>query len=191
MGTGSIFGAPRARITGVVYLFYFLTAILGQAFVSRKLDTLGDAVNLSAYGLYILLTLLFYFLFKPVNRSLSLVAAFFSLVGCTVSILDLFHRAPAHVSALPFFGFYCLLIGALIYKSTFLPRFLGWLMVFAGIGWLAFLFPPVAEHLSLYIEILGILAEASLMLWLLLIGVNVPRWKKLADAATASIPPAR
>jgi Domain of unknown function (DUF4386) len=189
MEAGIISEAPRARITGIVYLLYFLTAILGEFLASRKLAH-GDTVNLLAYAFYILLTLLFYALFKPVNRSLSLVAAFFSLFGCTIGILDLLHRAPAHVGALPFFGFYCLLIGALIYKSTFLPRLLGWLMVFAGIGWLAFLFPPVAKHLSLYIEILGILAEASLMLWLLLIGVNVPRWKKLADAATASISPA-
>jgi len=182
MKTGSIFGAPRARLTGVVYLLYFLTAILGQSLVSRKLDTLGDTVNLSAYGLYVLLSLLFYFLFRPVNRSLSLVAAFFSLLGCTVSILDLFHRAPAHVSALPFFGIYCLLIGALIYQSTFLPRLLGWLMVLAGLGWLAFLSPPIAIHFALYIESLGIFAEASLMLWLLLVGVNVPRWKRLSQA---------
>jgi hypothetical protein len=188
MQTGSIFGAPRARITGVIYLLYFLTAILGQALVSRKLDTLGDTVNLIAYGLYILLTLLFYFLFKPVNRSLSLVAAFFSLVGCAASILDLFHRAPAHISALPFFGIYCLLIGALIYQSTFLPRLLGWLMVLAGLGWLAFLSPPIARHFGLYIESLGIFAEASLMLWLLLVGVNVPRWKRLSDAEASSIP---
>jgi Domain of unknown function (DUF4386) len=187
MEPASIFQAPRARITGVVYLLYFLTAILGQSLVSRKLDTLGDAVNLIAYGLYILLTLLFYLLFKPVNRSLSLVAAFFSLLGCIISILDLFHRAPAHITALPFFGIYCLLIGALIYQSTFLPRLLGWLMGFAGLGWLAFLSPPVAIHLALFIESLGILAEASLMLWLLLVGVNVPRWKRLSDAAS-SIP---
>jgi hypothetical protein len=46
MQTGRIFGAPRARITGLVYLLYFLTAILGQALVNRKLDALGDAVNL-------------------------------------------------------------------------------------------------------------------------------------------------
>jgi hypothetical protein len=187
METGSIFGAPRARITGVVYLLYFLTAILGQALVSRGLDASGDTINLIAYSLYILLTLLFYFLFKPVNRSLSLVTAFFSLLGCTVSILDLFHRAPAHISALPFFGIYCLLIGALIYQSTFLPRLLGWLMVLAGLGWLAFLSPPIARHFALYIESLGIFAEASLMLWLLLVGVNVLRWKRLSDADASFI----
>jgi hypothetical protein len=67
--------------------------------------------------------------------------------------------------ALVFFAVYCLLIGCLILGSRFLPRFLGALMVLAGLGWLTFLYTPLAEHLSPYIEVLGIVAEASLMLW--------------------------
>jgi len=175
--------APRARITGAVYLLYFLTAILAQFFVSRGLGVYGDAVNLIAYGFYVVLTLLFYYMFKPVNKSLSLLAAFFGLMGCAVGVLDLFHRVPSHISPLLFFGFYCLLIGYLILRSIFLPRLLGWLLAFAGLGWLMFLSPPIAKYLSLYIEVLGILAEASLMLWLLVRGVNVQRWKEQANAA--------
>ncbi|HEY5253145.1 MAG TPA: hypothetical protein VIJ53_00740, partial [Acidobacteriaceae bacterium] len=70
---------PRGRITGVVYLLYFLTAVLAQFFASRKLVVYGDVVNGIGYGLYIVLTLLFYFMFKPVNRIVSLAAAIFSL----------------------------------------------------------------------------------------------------------------
>jgi Domain of unknown function (DUF4386) len=180
---------PRDRITGVVYLLYFLTAVLAQYFVARKLVVYGEVVNGIAYGLYIVLTLLFYFLFKPVNRMVSLIAAICSLAGCTLGVLDLFHVAPSHVSPLFFFGAYCLLIGSLIVRSTFLPRAIGWLMVFAGVGWLAFLFPAVARHLSIYIEGLGILAEVSLMLWLLVMGVNVQRWKHQASAARAPLEP--
>jgi hypothetical protein len=54
-------------------------------------------------------------------------------------------------------------------------------MALAGVGWLAFLSPTLAHYLTLYIEIVGILAEASLMLWLIVMGVNVPRWQKLAN----------
>jgi hypothetical protein len=178
---------PRARITGVVYLLYVLTAVLAQFFVGRKLVVYGEVVNGIAFGFYIVLTLLFYFMFKPVNRIVSLVAAICSLAGCTLGVLDLFHLAPSHVSPLLFFGPYCLLIGYLIVRSSFLPRVLGWLMVFAGLAWLAFLFPKVARHLSIYIEGLGILAEASLMLWLLVMGVNVQRWKQQASAARGSV----
>ena len=72
---------PSARITGVVYLLYFLTAVSAEVFVGRSRLVAYDAVNLIAYAFYIAVTLLFYYLFKPVNRSLSLLAAFFSLVG--------------------------------------------------------------------------------------------------------------
>jgi Domain of unknown function (DUF4386) len=171
---------PRARMTGGVYLLYFLTAMLGELLLSRKLVVYGDAVNLIADACYVAVTLLFYELFKPVNKGVSLVAALFSLVGCAIAILDLFHLAPSQLSPLLFFGPYCLLLGYLIFRSTFLPRILGVLMVLAGVGWLIFLLPSVAHHLSRYIEGLGILAEGLLMLWLLVKGVNISRWKEQA-----------
>jgi hypothetical protein len=62
---------PRARTTGAVYLLYFLTAILAQTLVGRKLVAYGNATNLIATGCYVVLTLLLYLLFKPVNRTLS------------------------------------------------------------------------------------------------------------------------
>jgi len=171
---------PHARMTGVVYLLYFLTAIPAQLLASRKLVLYSDIVNLIAFAFYVGMTLLFYYLFRPVNRSLSGLAAFLSLAGCAIGVLGLFHLAPSHISPLWFFGPYCLLIGYLILRSTFLPRLLGVLMVLAGIAWLAFLSPPVEKHFSVYIEALGILAEASLMLWLIVMGVNVPHWKEQA-----------
>jgi hypothetical protein len=83
---------------------------------------------------------------------------------------------------LVFFGLFNLLIGYLIFKSTFLPRILGVLMALSGLGWLTFLSPSLANYLLAHIEVLGIIAEASLMLWLLVKGVNVQRWKEQASA---------
>jgi hypothetical protein len=223
----------KARITGVVYLLYFLTAVLGAFFMRglvvdgdaaataknilahQPLHRLGLATGLISTACYVAVTALFYQLFKPVNRSLSLLAAFFSLVGCAVlAFAGLFQLAPLvilggsqylsvftveQLQALAllflelnaqavnicfvFFGFYCLLIGCLIFKSAFLPRILGVMMAIAGLGWLTFLAPPLANYLSPYIQILGILAELSLCLWLLVMGVNVQRWKERAGAA--------
>jgi hypothetical protein len=51
-------------------------------------------------------------------------------------------------------------------------------MVLAGLGWLTFLYEPLADHLSPYIQALGIVAEALLMLWLLVTGVNAERWRE-------------
>ena len=224
---------PKARITGIVYLFYFLTAILAEVFMKgivvsgdaaatanniqahEPLFRLGLGTGLIATAWYIALTALLYELFKPVNRSVSLVAAFFSLVGCAIQAFgSVFQFAPLVISGssadlsafkpeqsqalalilfkldsqaqtitLVFFGLYCLLIGCLIFKSTFLPRILGVLMALAGLGWLTFLAPPLANALSPYVLVLGFLAELSLMLWLLVKGVNVQRWKQQAAAA--------
>lgn len=49
-----------------------------------RLAVAGEVVAL----LYIVYTLLLYNLFRPVNRSLSLLAAFFSLVGCAVGAVN-------------------------------------------------------------------------------------------------------
>ena len=166
----------KARATGVVYLLYFLTAVSDQTFVGRDRVLVFDAVNLLAYAFYITVTLRFYYMFGPVNRRLSLLAALLGLVGCANDVLGLFNVAPYEVSSLVFFGPYCILIGYLIFRSTFLPRILGVLMTSAGVGWLIFL-SPLADQLSMYLKVLGFLAEASLMLWLIVKGVNVPRGK--------------
>jgi hypothetical protein len=176
---------PRARITGAVYLLYFLTAVFGEVFVGRGRLVLYDAVNLIAHSFYIAVTLLFYYLFKPVSRSLSLLAAVFSLLGCANDVLGLFNLAPYKISSLVFFGPYCLLLGYLIFRSIFLSRILGVLMALAGLGWLIFL-SPLTKHLSTYLKVLGFLAEASLMLWLLVMGVNDQRWKEQAGVARSS-----
>jgi hypothetical protein len=180
--------SPRARFTGLVYLLYFLSAILAQFFTGRNLVEAGNATNLIANACYAVLTALFYGLFKPVNRWLSLLAALFSLTGCVVMTLGMFPRTETPVSPLWFFGPYCLLIGYLVFKSTFLPRILGVGMALAGLGWLAFLVPAVARYLTVYIEGPGILAEASLMLWLIVKGVNRQRWRE-RTAMAAMRPP--
>jgi hypothetical protein len=174
---------PGARITGVVYLLYFLTAVSAEVFVGRTRLVAYDAVNLIAYTFYISVTLLFYYLFKPVSRSLSFLAAIFSLLGCANDLLGLFHRSPYQISSLLFFGPYCLLIGYLIFRSTFLPRILGVLMASAGAGWLLFL-SPLVRYLSTYLKVLGFVAEMSLMLWLIVKGVNVRHWKEHASASS-------
>jgi hypothetical protein len=173
---------PRARITGVVYLLYFLTAVSDEVFVGRGRPLLFDAVDLIAHAFYVAVTFLLYNMFRPVHRNLALLAAIFGLVGCANDVLSLFSLVPYKVSSLAFFGPYCLLIGCLILGSTFLPRILGVLMVLAGVGWLLVL-SPRASPLSTPLEILGFIAEASLMLWLIVKGVNIPRWRKQAGAA--------
>ena len=81
-------------------------------------------------------------------------------------------HAQAFNSSLVLFAFFDLLIGYLIFRSTLLPRALGALLMISGLGWLTFLWPPLAAALASYILPLGALAEFLLMLWLLIRGAN-------------------
>ncbi|PYS21646.1 MAG: hypothetical protein DMG11_27675 [Acidobacteria bacterium] len=59
-------------------------------------------------------------------------------------------------------------------------------MAFGGLGWLTFLLPQLANYLFPYNLAPGILGEGSLTLWLLVIGVNVPRWEEQASLERAT-----
>jgi hypothetical protein len=89
-------------MTGALYLLYFLTAILAQFLVGRGLAVSGNVTNVIATVCYLIVTFLFYGLFKPVSSSLSLLAALFSLAGCVVMALGLFHLASSPISPLLF-----------------------------------------------------------------------------------------
>src|SRR5215831_7741592 len=99
----------KARIAGVFYSLTFVTGMFALVSVRGRL-----VANLIASACYVVVTILFYELFKPINSQLSLIAAFFSLVGCVIGALSLFHLAPFHIDSLAFFGVYCLLIGYLV-----------------------------------------------------------------------------
>ena len=125
---------------------------------------MGFAAEIFYCACNVPLTLIFYDLFKIVNRSITLLVVFFSLVGTAVESVSLLnHFAPLillggghHLSpftreqlqawayvclewfeygfavARVFFGFYCLALGYLIFRSTFLPRITGVLLAIEG-----------------------------------------------------------
>ena len=67
-----------------------------------------------------------------------------------------------------------------------MPRILGVLMMLAGLGWLTFLWPPLAKDLAPYNLVPGMVGEGLLILWLLVFGVNEQRWKQQAGARKES-----
>ena len=170
----------KARMAGGFYLLNIVTGSLAAVFAGGTLAVYGDAANLLATASYVVVTLILYYIFEPVNRSISLLAAFFSLAGCTIGALNQFDLVSSPVSPLVFFGFYCLLSGYLIFRSTFLPKNLGVLMAIGGLGWMTFLWPTLSDYLFPYNLAPGIIGETALTLWLIVKGVNVQRWKEQA-----------
>jgi len=166
----------KARIAGGLYFFSLLTAGLTETFVRGRLNYAGGYIAIAGM---VAMTLISYDIFKPVNRSVSLLAVFFAFVGLTFEALRL---QPQGLNiALVFHGFYCLLMGYLIFRSTFLPRILGALMAFAGLGWLTYLSNPLVNYLSPYNLASGLLGDVSVYLWLLVMGVNAQRWTEQAN----------
>jgi hypothetical protein len=83
---------------------------------------------------------------------------------------------------LVFFGLWCIALGALMMRATFLPRLLGAGMVLAGVGYLPYLYPPLASSLYPYNLALGV-GELALVLWLAIRGVDARRWEERVRSA--------
>jgi hypothetical protein len=83
------------------------------------------------------------------------------------------------------FGFHLLLLGYLVYRSGFLPRVLGILLIIGSIGYLAqsyghLVVPRYDEILSTVVIVLSIPGELALTVWFLWKGVDVDRWEARA-----------
>ncbi len=171
----------KARLAGVLFLLLILTATFTEFVVRGKLSFAADlAAGIIEVSCMIAVTLLFYDIFRPVNKRLSLLAASFNFLGLT---FELFQFLPRGVNiGLAFHGLYWILIGYLIFRSTFLPRTLG-VTAIAGLCWLTFLSPRLTNYLTPYNLASAFILEGLVMLWLLIMGVNVQRWNEQASAA--------
>jgi hypothetical protein len=88
-----------------------------------------------------------------------------------------------------FWGLWLFPLGYLVFKSGFLPKVIGVLLIIAGLGYLVdftlfFLFPDITVTVSEFTFV----GEVLLILWLLIKGVNVEQWEKRA-LEVASIEP--
>jgi hypothetical protein len=103
-----------ARVAALLYLVVIVAGIIAQMVIGGKLIVDGDAATTAnnilthkdlfqlGFTVYLIemtcqiaYTVLFYFLLKPVNRSIALLALVFSLVGCTIKTLSrLFYISP-------------------------------------------------------------------------------------------------
>lgn len=171
----------------------------------------GMVANLLGGALYIVVTLMLYELLKPVSQRLSLLAAFFSIAGCAMTginvlldfaALSLMSRPaelhtmlslhlPGYCVSLAFFGFYCTILGYLTFRSTYFPKLVGVLLLIGGPCYvvnscLVLLVPVWWASVPLDITIISGIAELALTLWLLFVGVDLPKWNQKVCSVSPS-----
>ena len=214
-GTGSAGG--QVVILGSFVVAGNAAATAANILANQPLFWAGFTFQLLGVAFHVVWALLFYELFKPVNRTIASLALCAVLVCCAMQALTaLLYLAPllvlqggsalsaftpAQLQALAFallkvngqafnvdlvfFGLWCVLSGYLMFRSTFIPRILGGLLMIDGVGWMLFMVPPLATFLFPAIAVASGLAELPLQLWLIVMGVNSERWKQQASAAAA------
>jgi len=162
-----------ARFAGALYLAIIATSIYS---FYRPETRLAFDLRVIALAAFVIVVAVLYVLFKPVSRNLSLAGAIFGVAGSTMGVLNSFHLAPFRLNNLVLFAFYCILIGTLIIRSSFIPRHVGVLMVIAGPGYLTLLWPAFGNSLEPWNLIPGAVGELTLAVWLFVKGVNQERW---------------
>jgi Domain of unknown function (DUF4386) len=227
-----------ARTAGALYLINIVFGAFAIGLVPAMLivpDMAATAHNIQTHELlyrlglvaHIVVTLtnvpmavIFYDLFKVVNRRLALLDLCFVLVATAIETAGLVNQfAPLvllgsrpYASALPaaqlqalahlpgdlsaidysiyavFYGFDIICVAYLVLRSTFLPRAIAVLLAIDGVAYLIYSFtdllaPGSAAHLVPWIDLPTVVGEGSLCLWLLVVGVDVERWKERAGAA--------
>lgn len=85
--------------------------------------------------------------------------------------------------AMVFFGLATVLRGWLVLRSGFLPRALGVLSMVSGLGWLTFLYAPLANRAFPFVLGIALLGVAAYAFWLLVFGVDERRWRERAEVA--------
>jgi len=162
-------------------LFYVLLRPVNRtiALTATFIDLAGGVMKTFARVFYILP------LWVLSTASASTVLQGFSpqqLQSIAFILLQINNRGAATASA--FFGFSITMRGYLIFRSTFMPRWLGVLSLISGLGWLAFLYPPLVSLVFLPVVLFTLAVSAAMIVWLLFVGVREEQWNECAKRTT-------
>lgn len=206
-GFPAVFG--QVAVLGMVVIPGDAVGTAHNILAHQALYRAGFAIPAAAVVFHLVWAMLLYQLLRPVNATLAVLGLMVIIVGCAIGALAaLLYLGPLAILSgatdvaasaqvamslitlssqafdlyLAFFGLWCALTGYLIFRSTFLPRLLGVLLMADGIGWMLFLWAPLATAVYPAIAVMGGLAEFPLLFWFLIYGVNEGRWQAMAHA---------
>ena len=173
---------------------------------SESLFRLGVVSNLAAFTVNVFVAVLLYKLLEPVSKSIASLMVILIMVGLAIGMLNELNQFAALLTlgadnltatqsqalaslfldiyehgftiAHIFWGLWLFPMGYLVFKSGFLPKVIGVLLIVAGLGYLTdftlfFLFPGITVTVSNFTFV----GEVVLIFWLLIKGVNVEQWE--------------
>ena len=188
-------------------------ATANNILANRGLFQTGFTIYLIEMACQVTTATLLYRLLRPVNRTLALLMLLFEFTGIVIKTFSrVFYITPLWVldgapgsldagqlqfmsllllkvndfgaaAALAFFGFSTLLMGYLVFRSTYLPRWLGVLGMIAGLGWLTFIYPPLGYRVFMFAALFGLLAAVAKIFWLIVFGVDEGKFRAVEAAA--------
>lgn len=152
----------QAAITVLIYLAYFVLAGAGQATHSTALSLIGTAW-------YFVLAVALWRLFAPVDRRVAVAVLPFAALGCVVQGLGQIQSDTGlQTAAIAFFGLFEIVLGYLIARSRFAPRWLGAGLAVAGVIGVAVVLIDVPTTIRFGAVALAGLSELALFLWLIM-----------------------
>jgi hypothetical protein len=163
--------------------------------------TIVTALVVQVINIFVVLAL--YRLLKPVNQNMALLMVVFILLGAPIAMLNelnqfavllllhggnqalapLFldlHKYGISIAGI-FWGLWLFPMGFLVYRSGFLPKILGILLIIGCLGYLVDSFTAILiPNNSISIALFTFWGEILLPLWLIVKGVNLEKWKQRA-----------
>jgi hypothetical protein len=166
-------------LSSVIMYTLFKVVSRGLALTVLVLDVISNTVSLCGSVL----------LFAPlvILRGGESLAAFSPSQLQWLALLSIKMYESAYAMNLAIFSGSCLLTGYLIFRSGFLPRFLGVLLAIAGLCYLtnsfvSFMPQGFGDFLFPWILLPVIVGEGALALWLLFVGIDSSTWNRIAAA---------
>jgi hypothetical protein len=145
-----------ARIAGLLYVLIIPLGLLGIMYVPNVLKVAGDSLSVLTE-----------------DRIQSMVPVFFQLHEYGILIASIF------------WGLWLLPMGYLVYRSGFISKIPGVLLIIAGAGYLVdvlarMLSPTYGDTLIASIILVTLFGEIVFPIWLLIKGVHSDKWKEKA-----------
>lgn len=197
--------SQAARIIGIAFIISFILAVFVGNFILPNFINPGDTetlandikdneqlFNIAVVGYIIILALDaaialgFYILLKPTNRILAALSGNLRLLYVAIMVISVLALAFQFIDVSSygtikligylFFTCHILVTGFTVFKSGYIPRIFGVLLIIAFFSYVLAFYVSflVPEALLLIFMLFMIIGELSLSLWLILRGGKIP-----------------